>query len=127
MIFSSFKEINRLIIKGMSNIYLKLTIEKNWRSQNVDFLSSSPGHFLGSSSSSRYHWSLKLLVATPRPKVWEQKVVCGFSIVLILTEIWKTACFLLNQNKSLKKNETELKMQNLTYKFRQRNLVLHLI
>ena len=32
------KEINRLLIKGMSNIYLKVTIEKNWRFQNFDFV-----------------------------------------------------------------------------------------
>ena len=30
------KEINRLFRKGMSNIYLKITIEKNWRSQNSE-------------------------------------------------------------------------------------------
>ena len=50
MFFSSIKEINRLISKGMSNIYLKVTIEKNWRSRNFDFVSSknvSPGQFLG--------------------------------------------------------------------------------
>ena len=41
MLFSSLvKEINSLISKGMSNIYLKVTIEKNGRSQNFDFLSS---------------------------------------------------------------------------------------
>ena len=39
MFFSSIKEINMLISKGMSNIYLKVTIEKNWCSQNFDFLS----------------------------------------------------------------------------------------
>ena len=33
------KEINRLLSKGMSNIYLKITIEKNWRFQNFHFLS----------------------------------------------------------------------------------------
>ena len=33
------KEINMLLRKGMSNVYLKVTIkEKNWRSQNFDFL-----------------------------------------------------------------------------------------
>ena len=32
------KEINRLLSKGMSNIYLKVTIEKNSRSRNFDFL-----------------------------------------------------------------------------------------
>ena len=49
MFFSSIKGINRLISKGMSNIYLKVTIEKNWRSQNFNFLSLknlSPGQFL---------------------------------------------------------------------------------
>ena len=55
MFFNSIKEINRLrietnrlLIKGMSNIYLKVTIEKNWRSQNFDFLglkNMSPGQF----------------------------------------------------------------------------------
>ena len=33
------KQINRLLKKGMSNIYLKVTVEKNWRSQNFNFLS----------------------------------------------------------------------------------------
>ena len=35
----SRKEMNRLSSKGMSNIYLKPTIEKNWRSQTFDFIS----------------------------------------------------------------------------------------
>ena len=44
------KDANKLISKEMSNIYLKRTIKKNWRSQNFDFLSlknSSSGQFLG--------------------------------------------------------------------------------
>ena len=47
MFFNSVKEINRLrketnslLIKGMSNIYLKVTIEKNYRFQNFDFVDS---------------------------------------------------------------------------------------
>ena len=32
------KETNRLLSKRMSNIYLKVTIEKNWRSENFDFV-----------------------------------------------------------------------------------------
>ena len=46
MFFSSIKDINRLIGKEMSNIYLNVTIKKNWRSRNFDFLSLknlSPG------------------------------------------------------------------------------------
>ena len=61
------KEINRLLSKGMPNIYLKVASEKKWRTQNFDFKSlksSSPGQFLGSSNWRRYHWIFKLLVAT---------------------------------------------------------------
>ena len=56
LINSLRKEINRLLSKGMSNIYLKVTIEKNCRSQDFDFLSLKnlpPGQFLGSSNSRR--------------------------------------------------------------------------
>ena len=39
MFLNSIKGINRLLSKGMSNIYLKVTIEeKNGRYQNFDFL-----------------------------------------------------------------------------------------
>ena len=61
------KEINRLISKGMSNIYLKVTIEKKWRTQRFDYLSLkslSPGQSLGSPNSRRYYWIFELLVAT---------------------------------------------------------------
>ena len=61
------KEINRLLSKGMSSIYLKNNTKKNWRSQNFDLLSLKnllPDQFLGSSNSRRYHWVLKLLGAT---------------------------------------------------------------
>ena len=37
MLFSSIKEINRLISKGMSNIYLKVAIEKKLTFLNFDF------------------------------------------------------------------------------------------
>ena len=39
MFFGSIKKINRLKGTGMSNIYSKVTIEKNWRSQNFASLS----------------------------------------------------------------------------------------
>ena len=55
MFFNSVIEINRLgteiyrlLSKELSNIYLKVTIEKNRRSQDFDFLSLknlSPGQF----------------------------------------------------------------------------------
>ena len=52
MFFSTIK-VNKLISKGMLNIYLQVTIEENLRSQNFDFLilkNLSPGQFLGSSN-----------------------------------------------------------------------------
>ena len=58
MFFCSIEEMNRLLSKGMSTIYLKVTIERSWPSQNFDFINlkrSSPGHFLGRSNSFRYH------------------------------------------------------------------------
>ena len=73
MFFSSMKGINRLISKGMSDIYLKVTVKKSWLSQNFNFVNLkelSPGQFLGSSNSYRY-WVLKLLVATSKSEVWE--------------------------------------------------------
>ena len=45
----------------------QITIEKNWLSQNFDFLclkKLSPDQFLGNFNSDRYLWILKLLVAT---------------------------------------------------------------
>ena len=58
MFFGSIKEINRLrkeintlLSKEISNVYLKVTIkEKNWYSQNFDFLglkNLSPDQFWG--------------------------------------------------------------------------------
>ena len=66
MFFSSVKKMNGLISKGMPNLYLKVTIEKNWRSQNLNIVCLKNlflGQFL-ESNSRRYHWILKLLVAT---------------------------------------------------------------
>ena len=70
--FSSINEVNRLVSKGMLKIHLNVAIEKNWRSQNLDFLSLknlSPGQFLESSNSCKYLWILKLLVATWKSEV----------------------------------------------------------
>ena len=47
------KEINRLLSKRMSNIYLKITTEKKQHTQNFNFLnlkSLLPGKILGSSN-----------------------------------------------------------------------------
>ena len=54
MFFSSIKGVNRLRSEGMSNIYLKVTIEKKLCSQKFDFLN------LKNADSRRYHLILKL-------------------------------------------------------------------
>ena len=64
---SSIKGINGLVSKGMPNIYLEVTIEKNWGSQNFHFLSSknlSSDLFFGSSHLRRCPSVLKLPLAT---------------------------------------------------------------
>ena len=66
-------------MKGMSNIYLKAAIEKNWRSQNFDFIKLK-------NLSRRYHWILKLVLQLKNQRS-ASKTLCGFSIILILKEI----------------------------------------
>ena len=80
------KEINRLLSKGMPNIYSKFPFERNWRSQNFDFLglkSLSPGQILGSSKLRRYHWILKL-----KNQRSGSKTVCGFYYFIFWKELW---------------------------------------
>ena len=61
------KGINRLISKRISNIYLKVTIERKLVISKFRFSKSkklSPGQFFGSYNSRRYHGMVKGLVAT---------------------------------------------------------------
>ena len=134
MFFSSFKEINRLIGKGKSNIYLKAIIEKNWRSQNLDFLSLknlSLGQFLESSNSRRCHWIFKLLVATQKSEVSKQIRMWLFYYFSFERNYdvlkSKSSCILLNKNINLNQNETESKMKNLIHSSRETSFLLQRI
>ena len=112
MFFNSVKEINRLLSKGMTNIYLKVTIKKNWRSQNFDFLSLenlSQGQFLGSSNSGRFHWTLKLLVAFLKLEVSQSVYACCWTKI------------------NFNQNETESELENPAYSFGETNFMLQLI
>ena len=89
----------------MSDVYSKVKIVKNWRSQNFNFLglkNLSPGQFLEISNSRTHHWILRLLVATQRSG---SKTVCSFSILLILNKINLFLYILLNKNINFNKNE----------------------
>ena len=121
--FSSINEVNRLVSKGMLKIHLNVAIEKNWRSQNFDFLSLknlSPGQFLESCYSRRCHWILKLPVGT----VVFYYFNFGRNYNVLKP---KSPCILLNKNINFNKNETESKMKNLTHIFKETNLLLQLI
>ena len=132
MFSSSIKGINRLLSKGIFNIHLKVTIDKNWRSQNFDFLSLknlSPGEFLRSYKSCRY-WTLKLL-ATLKSDDWEENLMwifCYFNFERNYDILKSNSpCILLNKNINFNGNETESKMENLTHSCRETNLVFQLI
>ena len=127
------KEINRLLSKRMTNIYLKFIIEKDLRPQNFYFLclkNLSPGQFLASSYLCRYHWILKLPMHFKNQRSGS-KIVCGFyyfnferNYVVLKS---KSPCIFLSKNINFNENETESKMENPTHSFRETNLVLQLI
>ena len=80
------KEMNRLLSKGMSNIYLKVTMRC---SQNFDFLglkNLSPGHFLGAPTHADIIEFSNFLLQLKNQKS-RSKTVCGLSIILILKGI----------------------------------------
>ena len=102
------KEINKLLGKGMLNIYLKVTIEKKGRTQTFDFLtlkSLSTGQFLESSNSRTYHRIFKLLVAILNSEVCEPNCVwlfCYFCFERNYDVLKsRSPCFLLNKMISL--------------------------
>ena len=102
--------------EGMSKIYLKVTTEKKWHTQNFNIISLksfSPGHFLESSNSYIYHWIFKLLVATYKSEPGS-KTVYDFSIILILKGImtfWSQGVHAFCWTK-------KVRTENLTHNFR---------
>ena len=84
MFFNLIKEINRLLSKAMSNIYLKVTIDtfsELWFSGFKKFVTRS---LLGISNSRTYHWILKLIaLRKPINQTSESKAVGGFSILIL--------------------------------------------
>ena len=94
----------------MTNVYLKVTIDKCWRSQNFDFLISTS--VFGSSNSRRYHRMFKLFVVIYKSLVWDQNCVGYFYY------------FNFERNYDAL-NKTESKIENPTHSFRETNLVLH--
>ena len=112
ILLSSFKEINRLISKGMLYIYLKVTNEKNWRSQNFDFPSlknSSSNQFLRSSR--RHHWILKLPFCNLKIRSLGAKACVAF----LLFWFWKELLHIKFRDSMLfveKKNKHGMELKN---------------
>ena len=113
----------------MSKIYSKVTIKKNWRSQDFDCQSLKnlfQGQFLERSNSRRYHWILKLVFVTQKSEVWEQNCVWLFNYFNFERSYdvlkSKSLCILLNKSINFSKNETESKMENRTHSFTETNL-----
>ena len=99
------KEISRLLSKGMSNIYLKVTVETFSKFRFSAFKKYFIISISGSSNSRRYHslnWILKLLVATYNSDVWEQNcewLFYYFSFEKSYNVLRsKNPCILLNKN-----------------------------
>ena len=88
MVFSSIqkinrllKEINRLLSRGMSNIYFKVIIEKKLGTHNFDFLSLeslSSGQFLGSSNLTQISLSFQTSCCYLKVRRLGEKLCVGF-------------------------------------------------
>ena len=102
----------------MSNICSKVTIDKNWSSQNFSFpilKNQSPCKFWESSNSLRYYRNLYLLVANLKPEISEKENIC-FSCYFNFeknSEVSNSISlfFLFNEKLTFNKNETEPEME----------------
>ena len=125
------KEVNRLLSKEMSNIYLKVTIDKKllllkklrfWKFKKF-FSDQVVGEL------QLIEFSNLLLQLKNQGS--ESKTVCGFFISFTLKGVMtlnsKSPCFLLDKNMKFDKNKTELKMENSTHSFEEVNHVLQLV
>ena len=74
MFFSLTKEINRLVSKGMSNIYLKVTVEKNWHYQNFRYSKFLQVSFWLKLTQISLNFQTSLL-QLKKLEVWEQNCV----------------------------------------------------
>ena len=118
--------------KGMSNKYLKVTIEtfsKLRFSKSKKFVSRSVfGEFqltqILNFKTSCYNLKIRGLGA--KLFVWLLYYYFNFERNYDVLKS-KCPCILLNKNKDFNKNETELKMENPTQSFRETNFVLQLI
>ena len=134
MFFSSIKEINTLLRKGMSNIYLKSNYWEKVKHSKLRFskfkklvfrsflgklqLTQISMNFQTSCCMWKIMWGLgaKLCVAILLFSLWKE--IWRFKI--------KESMIFAEQKYSFNKNERESKMENITHSFTEMNLVLRL-
>ena len=111
----------------MLNIYLKVTIEKNWRFQNIWFSKFKKfvrRSVFGELQLTQISLNFKTSSCNLKIRGLEAKLCEAFSIILIrnydVLES-KSPCILLNKNINFNKNET---IENPTDSLRETNLVL---
>ena len=127
MFFSSIKEINRLMNKGMSNIYLKITIEKNWLSRNFVSRSVFGEHQLMQISQNFKTSCCNLKIRDLGTKQCVEKFYYfNFERNYDVFKL-KRPYILLTKNINFNKNEIESKMENSTHSFWDEPYVLRLI
>ena len=83
--------INRLLSKGMSNIYSQVTIKKKWRTQNFDFLSlksSSAVSFWGVQTHAEIQEFSKFLLKLEMRGLGT-KLCVAFILFLFWKELWR--------------------------------------
>ena len=129
MFFSKIKEINRLLSKRTSNIYLtvaKLTFSKLCFSTFKKFV---PGSVFGELQLTQMSLNFRTSCCNLKTRDLGAKLcVTWFNFESnygVLNS--KSPCFLLNKNINFNKNKAELKMENPTHSFREINLMLQLI
>ena len=69
------KELNRLLSKAMSNIFLKVTIETFSKLRLQGFEKFVTGSVFGELQLMKISLSLKLLVGTEKSQIWEENRV----------------------------------------------------
>ena len=132
MHFSSIKERNRLISKGMSNIYLKVIIEKKWCIlQFSKFKKFVFWSLFGELQLMQILLNFQTFCSNLKISVLEQNCVWLFSCFDFERNYdvlkSKCQCFLLNKNINFNKIDTGSKIENLGENFREMNLVLQLV
>ena len=128
---TSLKEINRLLSKEMSNIYLKVTIEKKWGKIFYVYKTFAYRSVFGELQLMQILLNFQTFCTKLKIRGLEAKVSVPFPLFSFWKELWrimpKSPWFLLNKNVNFNKNETESKKGNPTHSFRETKLVSQLI